>query len=225
MRGLWCLGSVEWAQSQGPQVDRTIRRSPKSTTPSPSMSWGHASQGPHADSTSRRSGNPMSPLASRSAGQAGSSSSARAVYRAPQTELSVNEPGKQEVLLHEFLGLPTHLFPPLAVGAPLDNSLGFVNSGEVTVIYGSAQKLDATRHQIVNMLFFDTLETFDEFGTALATGSLLSGAATDLLIGAPGRDVPFLGGSEWSDAGVAVLVQSVVLFNDGFESGDTSAWE
>lgn len=108
----------------------------------------------------------------------------------------------------------------LAIGAPRDDSLGFTNAGEVSVLYGTATGLSVAGAQLANMLLFDTLESGDRFGTALATGRSSPGDAhTDLAIGAPSRMID----GEFN-VGAVVVLFSRNLFADGFESGDTSAW-
>ena len=109
----------------------------------------------------------------------------------------------------------------LAIGAPLDNSLGLVNAGEVSILYGSDSGLLATGAQLFNMFLFDTLQAGDRFGAALAAGQLDSAhGGFDLGVGAPDREV-----DGDAQAGAAVVIFSVNLFADGFESGDTSAWQ
>ncbi len=112
----------------------------------------------------------------------------------------------------------------LAVGAPLDNSLGVGNSGEVTVLYGGTLGLQVTGLQIFDMIFFSGLEPGDEFGAALAAAPLSNGRGDSLLVGSPGRTHTTGGGALWADTGQAILIHSASLFADGFESGDTSAW-
>ncbi len=115
----------------------------------------------------------------------------------------------------------------LAIGAPLDNSLGFVNAGEVTVVYGTSAGLDFTGHQIFDMIFFDTLEIGDEFGHALATGRFFDPTyeGEDLAVGIPLRDVPLRGNiGPGIDAGVSLVIRTRSIFSDGFEIGDTSDW-
>ena len=109
----------------------------------------------------------------------------------------------------------------LAMGAPLDNSLGFANAGEVTVLYGSPTGVTFTGHQIFNMIFFDTLEIGDLFGSALAVGSFFRQGddRQDLAVGVPRYGTPV-----GSEPGASLVIRNQVLFTDGFESGDTSAW-
>ena len=109
----------------------------------------------------------------------------------------------------------------LAMGAPLDNSLGFANSGEVTVFYGTPSGVSTAGHQIFNMIFFDTLEIGTLFGSALTTGRFFrSGEGRhDLAVG-----VPRFGTPVGSEPGASLVIRSQVLFEDGFETGNTSAW-
>ncbi|MEM7351801.1 MAG: hypothetical protein AAF657_13470, partial [Acidobacteriota bacterium] len=109
----------------------------------------------------------------------------------------------------------------LAIGAPLDNSLGFTNAGEVDVLYGTPEGLVIAGGQVLNMIFFGTLEIADEFGAALATGRFFNPSAEgqDLAIGIPRRGEPF-----GAEPGAVLVVRSQSLFADGFEAGDTSGW-
>ncbi|MEM6794926.1 MAG: hypothetical protein AAF725_13180 [Acidobacteriota bacterium] len=109
----------------------------------------------------------------------------------------------------------------LAIGAPLDNSLGFTNAGEVDVLYGTPEGLTLVGGQVFNMIFFGALEIADEFGAALAAGRFFSASAEaqDLAIGIPRRGEPF-----GAEPGAVVVVRSRSIFIDGFESGDTSRW-
>ena len=108
----------------------------------------------------------------------------------------------------------------LAIGAPQDDSLGADNAGEVSILYGSNAGLTVAGAQLANMFLIDTLEEGDRFGRALATGRFDgTGGGADLAIGVPFRDVD-------GDirTGVTVVLYSRGIFEDGFESGDTSAW-
>ncbi len=109
----------------------------------------------------------------------------------------------------------------LAIGAPLDNSQGVANAGEVTVVYGSAAGANFTGHQVLNMLFFDTLEIGDEFGHALATGRFFDASyeGVDLAIG-----VPLRGDPAGDDPGASLVIRTRSIFSDSFETGDTSDW-
>ena len=109
----------------------------------------------------------------------------------------------------------------LAMGAPLDNSLGFANAGEVTVVYGSPTGVTFTGHQIFDMIFFDTLEVGDQFGSTLAVGRFFSRfqGGQDLAVGVPRRGSPV-----GSEPGLAVAIRSISIFADGFETGDVSGW-
>ena len=110
----------------------------------------------------------------------------------------------------------------LAIGAPLDNSLGFANAGEVTVLYGSNGGVTFAGHQVFDMIFFDTLEIGDLFGTALAAGRFFSQGheVQDLAVGVPRHGTPV-----GSEPGLSLVIRSQSpLFINGFESGDTTAW-
>jgi len=110
----------------------------------------------------------------------------------------------------------------LAIGAPFDDSLGPMDTGEVDVLYGTSTGLTITGGQVFNMIFFGTLEVADFFGAALATGHFFNQnqSSDDLAIGIPGRDGP--GGSA---DGAAVVLRSQSLFMDGFDSGNTNRWD
>lgn len=109
----------------------------------------------------------------------------------------------------------------LSIGAPLDNSLGFANAGEVTVLYGSSAGATFAGHQVFDMIFFDTLEIGDLFGTALAVGRFFSQSqeSQDLAVGIPRRGTPV-----GSEPGASLVIRSLSIFADGFESGDVSDW-
>jgi hypothetical protein len=109
----------------------------------------------------------------------------------------------------------------LAIGAPLDNSLGFTNAGEVDVLYGSENGLTIAGGQVFNMIFFDTFEIADRFGAALAVGRFFSDSSEglDLVVGVPRRGSP-----SGAEPGAAVVIRSVPIFSDDFESGDTALW-
>ncbi len=110
----------------------------------------------------------------------------------------------------------------LAIGAPLDNSLGSQNSGEVDVLYGTANGLTIAGGQVFNMIFFDTLEMEDLFGSALATGRFFhrSSKSQDLAVGVPGWGEPI-----GADPGAILVIRSRSIFADGFETGDFSRWD
>ncbi len=108
----------------------------------------------------------------------------------------------------------------LAIGAPLDNSLGVANSGEVTVLYGSPAGVTFADHQVFDMIFFDTLEIGDLFGTALAAGRFFNRSSVqDLAVGIPRRGSPV-----GFEPGASLVIRSRSIFSDGFESGDLEAW-
>lgn len=112
----------------------------------------------------------------------------------------------------------------LAIGAPIDNSLGVANSGEVTILYGSDAGLSVVGSQIFDMIFFGDLAPGDEFGAALASGTLVdSHGGDDLIVGLPGH-IRLDGGGLSQQSGAMVLIQSELLFHDGFETGDISIW-
>jgi hypothetical protein len=107
----------------------------------------------------------------------------------------------------------------LAVGAPLDNSLGVINAGEVTVLPGSPAGLTVAGHQVFDMIFFGPLSIGDEFGFALAAGRFDTTPGEHLAVGVPRLEVEDL-----PQSGGVLVIRSRLLFTDGFETGDTSAW-
>lgn len=109
----------------------------------------------------------------------------------------------------------------LAIGAPLDNSLGVANAGEVDVLYGTSNGLSITGGQVFDMIFFDSLEIGDLFGAALAVGRFFSQSyeSQDLVVGVPRRGTPV-----GSEPGASLVIRSQSIFSDGFETGDASDW-
>lgn len=120
----------------------------------------------------------------------------------------------------------------LAIGAPFDDSLGFPNAGEIDVLYGTDNGLVIDGGQVFNMIFFDTLEAGDRFGAALATGRFFSQTAEgqDLAVGVPRRGngsvvAPTTGSPlPVIEPGAFLVIRSLSIFADGFESGDFSDW-
>ena len=67
------------------------------------------------------------------------------------------------------------------------------------------------------------------FGSALAAGRFSGHHGTDLAIAAPQMDLPFsfaplAGAGPLEDAGAVLVYPSIVLFRDGFGTGNTSRW-
>ena len=62
-------------------------------------------------------------------------------------------------------------------------------------------------------------ESFDNFGAALAAGDFDGSHYSDLAVGAPNENSGVV-----SNAGAVNVVVSVVLFRDGFESGNVGPW-
>ncbi|MDA8018108.1 MAG: hypothetical protein MPN21_11740 [Thermoanaerobaculia bacterium] len=115
----------------------------------------------------------------------------------------------------------------LAIGAPFDNSLGVVNSGEVTVLYGGLEGLSIEGFQVFDMIFFDTLDFGDRFGFSLSAGRFFREQieefspvphSEDLVVGVPLR------ATGQHPVGRAVVIRSRSIFMDGFESGDLTKW-
>ncbi|MEM1182295.1 MAG: FG-GAP repeat protein [Acidobacteriota bacterium] len=106
----------------------------------------------------------------------------------------------------------------LAISAPREDLGPFNMAGLVHVVQGErGTGLVATDAQIW-LQTIDPSEDGDLFGSALAVGRF-AGRGADLAIGVPGETVS----GEATAGGVNVLYTEV-LFHDGFESGDTSAW-
>lgn len=107
----------------------------------------------------------------------------------------------------------------LVAGAPLED-LGPLNmAGLIHVIYGQRDTgLVATGAQIW-LQTIDPSEEGDAFGSALAVGRFAGHGADDLVIGVPGETI-----SGATATGGVNLLYTEVLFRDGFEPGDTSAW-
>lgn len=107
----------------------------------------------------------------------------------------------------------------LAAAAPLEDLGPFNMAGLVHVIHGEqGTGLVATGAQIW-IQTINPSEEGDEFGHALAVGRFAGHSAVDLVIGVPGETVS----GAVRTGGVNVLYTDV-LFHDGFESGDASAW-
>ena len=63
-------------------------------------------------------------------------------------------------------------------------------------------------------------EEFDSFGASLAAGDFDNNGFADLAVGIPEEDIGAL-----EDAGaVQIVFGGLLIFSDGFESGNTSAW-
>lgn len=110
-------------------------------------------------------------------------------------------------------------YAELAVGVPFENLGGLLNAGMVHVIPGTVGgfDLDETTTWLQTL---DPSEDSDQFSFALATGNFSGRAGGDLAIGVPGEQL----GAAAAAGGVNVLY-SLMLFRDGFESGDLSAWD
>jgi hypothetical protein len=113
-------------------------------------------------------------------------------------------------------------YADLAVAAPGEYLESYAAVGELTVVRGFPTGLtkDGGRCWQQNKPGVpDTNEPGDLFGRALATGDFDANGYADLAIGGPGESTGAFShnGAEW--------VLSGYLFADGFELGDTSAWE
>jgi hypothetical protein len=111
----------------------------------------------------------------------------------------------------------------LAIGVPYENLSSMSRAGGVQVLYGSLDGLSATGNQLWDQDspgIKGVAEDIDLFGKSLAAGDFDNDGADDLAIGIPGEDV-----LEVADAGaVQVIYGSTLIFADGFESSNTSAW-
>lgn len=110
-------------------------------------------------------------------------------------------------------------FPDLAIGAPGESLGALTDAGILHVIYNdSGDGLTAAgRQQWLQTL--DPAELGDGFGSVLAAGRLSGHTGEDLAIGAPGEDL-----AGFANAGGVNTLFSIVLFVDGFASGDSLAW-
>lgn len=107
----------------------------------------------------------------------------------------------------------------LAVGVPSEFEAGDF-AGAVNVVHGAlGAGLDLSRTQTWYQTL-DAPEEGDEFGAVLAVGRFAGHSGLDLAIGSPGEDLPGVLG-----AGAISLLYTANLFNDGFETGDTAAWD
>lgn len=108
----------------------------------------------------------------------------------------------------------------LAIGAP-DESLGPVGqAGLLHVLYGEAASgLGSSRDQIW-LQTIDPSEASDQFARTLAAGRFSRHTGVDLAIGVPSETIGGLAAT-----GAVNLLFSRALFSDGFESGNSSAWQ
>lgn len=109
-------------------------------------------------------------------------------------------------------------FADLVIGVPFENLSTLINAGMVHVVPGKIGGFDLPNAQTW-LQTVDPSEEDDQFGFALATGRFTGRAGVDLAMGVPGEQV----GAATAAGGVNVLY-SVLLFRDGFDSGDTAAW-
>jgi hypothetical protein len=79
-------------------------------------------------------------------------------------------------------------FIDLAVGAPFEDVGTASDAGAVSILYGSASGITASGGQLFAQVA-GTVEDYDEFGWALATGDFNSDGAADLAAGTPFESV------------------------------------
>lgn len=116
-------------------------------------------------------------------------------------------------------------FGDLVVGVP-NEDLGGLNSdqdaGAIHVIYGSATGLTTDGNQFLSEnndgLANGGTDDDERFGTSLAIGDFDADGLLEVAVAAPEEDL-----GDANDAGIVVVFTSA-LFQDGFESGDCSAW-
>ncbi len=118
----------------------------------------------------------------------------------------------------------------LVVGVPGENlddagASPLLDAGLVHVVYGTPMGIEPAGNQVWSLEvpgIGDLVpRSNDRFGAALATGDFDNDGADDLAIGVPGATVGALA------SGVVEILYGRVGgdFSDGFESGDTSAWD
>lgn len=102
-------------------------------------------------------------------------------------------------------------FDDLAVGAPLHDHLTQVDSGEFTVIYGSASGLTTTGSYSWDYFYFSDHSSYEYFiGWALAAGDFNDDGYDELAVGMPGA---------LNQGGNGTCVTGAVLVFDGSASG------
>ncbi len=110
-------------------------------------------------------------------------------------------------------------------GIPGENLEPGIENGVVQVVYGSAAGLHSAGNQLWSLdapINFGSLSG-DRFGAAVASGDFDGDGVDDLAIGAP--DATWAGQVETGFVQILYGRDHGWLFADGFESGDTLAWE
>ena len=114
-------------------------------------------------------------------------------------------------------------YDDLAIGVPGEDLGVDINEGAVHIFPGSAAGLSATGNQLWHQDspgMLGALEGGDMFGEVLAAGDFDNNGFADLAVGIPEEDI---GGI--ADAGaVQIIFGGLMIFSDGFESGNTSDW-
>jgi hypothetical protein len=108
----------------------------------------------------------------------------------------------------------------LVVGAPGASADAVVGAGAAFVITRPDESaLTSTVELVQSDIAPGVAHTWDAFGSSFAVGDFDGSHYADLVVGAPNEDAGALG-----NAGAASLYSSLVLFRDGFESGNVGPW-
>ncbi len=112
----------------------------------------------------------------------------------------------------------------LVIGAGQEDLGALLNPGVVQVLYADpVSGLGAAGNQLFSQdtaEMSDGAEETDVFGNALAAGDFDGDGFDELAVGAAGEDLePIV------NAGALHVLPATLVFADGFESGDTAAWD
>jgi hypothetical protein len=119
-------------------------------------------------------------------------------------------------------------YQDLGVGVPYEDfeGGGHMDNGALHVLYGTAVGLAAVREQFHGQGGWNlgVAEDDDLFGVTLAAGDFDGDGVDSLVVGIPYEDL-----SGQTDSGLVGVITGVFrdpsIFEDGFESGDASAWD
>lgn len=119
-------------------------------------------------------------------------------------------------------------YDDLGVGVPLEDfeNGGHVDNGALHALYGTTAGLTALREQFHGQGGWNlgVAEDDDAFGLVLTAGDFDGDGVDSLVVGIPYEDL-----SGETDSGLVGVITGVfrdpMIFEDGFESGDTSAWD